>query len=390
MSDYEYLRDQIPIHHDLVSSFLLSAILIGMLISVVIFSKNKTKIQSLVLLSCFILLITVTNIDFYLCYTGVIKYVPWFFNSTEILVLLIGPILFLFLQTLLTGRKTGFKEVGFHVILPVTYFLTQVGYFLTSDFMKLCYYAESYDLPVDVEIPPATNLLYLSQTFNSIFIWLATGSALVYFLWSYKVIQNYNSRNKKGKSHTDKKFFSINLAILFITTFLFVFAFFTYSENDQMEFFIGLITSVILYVIAYFVIYESRYFNSSWLSEKYQTSGLSDGSKAIYLKTKDYLEENEYYLNRECSLQDLANRLSIPSNYISQSIHEIANKSFNDFINEYRIGVAKMRILDSEFQHLTQEGISSSVGFSSKTSFYNYFKKYTGMTPTQYKKQHNS
>lgn len=390
MNAYEYLRTQIPIHHDLVSSFLISAILIGILMSVVIFTKNRTRIQSLFLLNCFILLITITNIDFYLCYTGMIKYAPCFFNSTEILVLLIGPVLFLFLQTLLTGRRINFKKKSIHLILPVSYFLTQIGYLLKSDFIKLCYYAESYNIPIDIEIPPTTSLLYLSQTFNNLFIWLVIGSALVYFFLSYSVILNYKSKNKNSKSFTDKKFFSRNLVFLYIVTFLIVFVFFIHSENDQKEYYIGLIASCILYIIAYFVIYESRYFNNSWLSEKYQTSGISNRSKEIFLKTKDYLEENEYFLNQDCSLQNLSKRLSIPSNYISQSIHEITEKTFNDFINEYRIDVAKKRIVDLEFQHLNQEGISSSVGFSSKTSFYTSFKKYTGMTPTQYKKRNNA
>jgi len=49
--------------------------------------------------------------------------------------------------------------------------------------------------------------------------------------------------------------------------------------------------------------------------------------------------------------------------------------------------LAQERLLDDEFKHLTVEAVGQSVGFKSKSAFYNAFKKYTGQSPSAFMKQ---
>jgi AraC-like DNA-binding protein len=73
-------------------------------------------------------------------------------------------------------------------------------------------------------------------------------------------------------------------------------------------------------------------------------------------------------------------------NHLSQVINAELNKSFFDFINEYRIAEAKRRLLDGRFEHYSILAIALEVGFNNKASFNRVFKKHTRMTPSDFVK----
>ena len=55
-------------------------------------------------------------------------------------------------------------------------------------------------------------------------------------------------------------------------------------------------------------------------------------------------------------------------------------------INEYRLEEVKKSLEDPKHQNYTVLAIAYDAGFNSKSTFNDYFKKSTGMTPSQYKK----
>lgn len=95
------------------------------------------------------------------------------------------------------------------------------------------------------------------------------------------------------------------------------------------------------------------------------------------------MEQEQLYRNSKLKLQDLATRLSISPHQLSQLLNDNLGKSFNTFINEYRVKAACRQI--AELEHLSLEGIGFEVGFSSKSTFYATFKKMVGTTPAKYK-----
>ena len=60
--------------------------------------------------------------------------------------------------------------------------------------------------------------------------------------------------------------------------------------------------------------------------------------------------------------------------------------NYNHYINNKRIELAKERLVDPKFSHLTIEAIGESVGFKSKSAFYNAFKKISGISPFKFTK----
>ncbi|MEX0289954.1 MAG: helix-turn-helix domain-containing protein [Flavobacteriaceae bacterium] len=58
---------------------------------------------------------------------------------------------------------------------------------------------------------------------------------------------------------------------------------------------------------------------------------------------------------------------------------------FQDFVNSYRIEEFRRRIASQKYRHYTIFGIATEVGFNSKSTFNNAFKKFVGITPQEYK-----
>jgi len=66
-------------------------------------------------------------------------------------------------------------------------------------------------------------------------------------------------------------------------------------------------------------------------------------------------------------------------------INHHMDQHFFDFVNEYRIQKAMNILKDKSKKELTILEILYEVGFNSKSSFNTSFKKYTRLTPTEYR-----
>ena len=119
---------------------------------------------------------------------------------------------------------------------------------------------------------------------------------------------------------------------------------------------------------------------------KYEYSSLTSDDISEYKeKLLTYLERDKPYSDNELKVQNLAERLGIASYQLSQVINTELQRNFYDLINSYRIEEAQRRLADPGNQHLTILAIAYDVGFNSKSAFNTAFKKYTNMTPSQYK-----
>lgn len=101
----------------------------------------------------------------------------------------------------------------------------------------------------------------------------------------------------------------------------------------------------------------------------------------------DVMENTEEFCSADFSLERLATLVGSNSKYVSQEINSTFNKSFRDYVNEYRVALACKRLVDgSGYCNLTTKAIGESLGYKSHASFINVFRKLTGLTPSQYQK----
>ncbi|HEX8576280.1 MAG TPA: helix-turn-helix domain-containing protein [Flavobacterium sp.] len=97
------------------------------------------------------------------------------------------------------------------------------------------------------------------------------------------------------------------------------------------------------------------------------------------------MEKEKPFLDCELNLVKLASMMDISLHQLSYLINTGFNENFYQFVNRYRIEVAKKLILDKKMSHFNFQGIAFEVGFNSKTVFNSTFKKCTGQTPSEYK-----
>ncbi|MDC1161870.1 helix-turn-helix domain-containing protein [Tenacibaculum sp.] len=119
--------------------------------------------------------------------------------------------------------------------------------------------------------------------------------------------------------------------------------------------------------------------------DKYATSGLrKEMEDDLYKKLLHLFVKETYYKKTNLSINDLATKLKVHPNYLSQIINTKENKSFYEFVNAFRIEEFKKLIKRPENKKFTFLALAYECGFNSKASFNRYFKKNTGQTPSQY------
>lgn len=107
----------------------------------------------------------------------------------------------------------------------------------------------------------------------------------------------------------------------------------------------------------------------------------------VYFKELDFLmKEAKIYRDPNLGLDSMAKKLNISGNYLSQLVNKLSGHNFTDYINRYRIEDAKFKLRNPNFINYTIISIALESGFNSKSTFYSAFKKLTGISPKEYRK----
>ena len=123
---------------------------------------------------------------------------------------------------------------------------------------------------------------------------------------------------------------------------------------------------------------------------KYSTTSISDERMEESLAAlTDLMEIEKVYLDPDLTLQKLAKQLRIHYNHLSRIINERFGMSFKNYINRYRIEEAKIRLADPAEKDRNIQDIMLDVGFYSKSTFNTAFRKFTGMSPSTFRKKHH-
>ncbi|MEM8908413.1 MAG: helix-turn-helix domain-containing protein, partial [Bacteroidota bacterium] len=104
-------------------------------------------------------------------------------------------------------------------------------------------------------------------------------------------------------------------------------------------------------------------------------------------KLTQILEEEKVFLDSKLTLKALALKLAIHPNKLSWLVNEHFGKNFSELINGYRLQHFQLQAQDPVNQHLTLLSLAYDSGFSSKTAFNVFFKKTTGLSPTNWLKR---
>ena len=108
--------------------------------------------------------------------------------------------------------------------------------------------------------------------------------------------------------------------------------------------------------------------------------------KKIFDEIESLLLEKKLFTEPKLTVEFLTNEVDINAAKLSNIIKLFSENSFNEYINEFRIELAKELLLDENYKNYTITAIGLESGFNSKSTFYSTFKKHTGNTPSAYQK----
>lgn len=304
-------------------------------------------------------------------------------------ILLIGPVIYCYTQSLLNiNFKLKRKDI-IHFIPAILYIIYSLIVFITDKFVldEYYFYADGRDKDL--------SLWYQIAGFISM---------VFYLILSLRFYANYK------KLVFDKVSFAESILFKWIQNFMVAFLvililrgvfFFT---NDVWREFGGQFWHYISFSFVFYYISINGYANAVRVSalsemndievdvfenlesesnEKETSTDLSD-IEEMKSKILKLITEKRIFENPKLTLSDVSKELGVTTKTISNTVNSGFNLNFNDFINFHRIEALKQKLKDGEQKKSTLLGLAYDCGFNSKATFNRAFRKNTGLSPKEY------
>ncbi len=102
------------------------------------------------------------------------------------------------------------------------------------------------------------------------------------------------------------------------------------------------------------------------------------------LQLEEVLRTKELYRRQKLTLHSLAAEVGLSPRIVSHVLNQYYKQRFTEYINKYRVEYIISRMKNNTWKELTLEGLAKEAGFSSKSTFFAVFKKYTSVSPAEY------
>ena len=350
----------------------------GVILALLFFLKKKGDRRANILLGIYVFLFGYNifyNVLFWSKKLFTVDFVNLIYTN-QIPWVLYAPILYLYVRRVLFNEKfTFFSLIHF---LPLAYVLvnSSPGYFIDS--------SKKIELLINGQW---AEFMYFFSPHQIKFIVLLmfVYCSLIFFSFGNSIV----SLNKfKWLKWITYSFFGY---VISLTTF-FILRYFGYVEVGY-DYFITFTMIFFIGLLSYLGFLQPEVFDGLKLEKllpfiKYKKTGLTK-SHSLELKFRllDFMDNEQPYLDSELRLDDLANKLNLSRHHMSQIINEHFDISFFDFINRYRIKEAKTLLTEDDNSNITD--VLYSCGFNNRVSFYKAFKKFVGITPSEFRSLQN-
>jgi len=370
----------------------------GMFLTLLLFTKtvNQTPNRLLALLiisySAFIVESSVSG-------TPVAEKFPHILGLMAGVVFLNGPLHYLYTLALIKPDFSLSKRHLPHFILFVVFY----AYFLFPFYLQGGDFKIAYIQEIEQHGPSLSLVL---------FSWAVLFQGLIYMIATFRALNRYSQAIKDTFSTIDKINLNWLKTITVLTMIVWILGIIIeflqiFDLNTPFQATTPIAIAILIYVMGYLGLRQPEIFAGvsdapaplvdapahlvealeSPDSKKYERSGMTKTkAEALHKKLIHLMETDKPFTYSSVKLGQLAKMVGTTPNYLSQVINEECGQNFYDFVNGYRITEAKKLIQDPANEQVTLLSIAYDVGFNSKSAFNAAFKKYTGMTPSQFRK----
>lgn len=307
-----------------------------------------------------------------------------------------APILYWYVRVML-GIKLRFRKIDFVHFILFFLVLSYYVYLALNQVERTHFFNALYDSNIE---SPILNIIFAYAQLIQFFVYLIASIRLV----RKSIIKEKNYFSNEGK--TKARWLLELLILLFLLDIVCIVMYLIIDKHVEV-FYIPVMYNLFYGYIVYQSFRHATIFNQvvfieyqkqvepliafsakNTLSTSTAKYSLLDKQKfdTYAERTIYHFETNKPYLDPELNITKLSEQLTIPVHYISAVINEKMNKSFFDFVNQYRIEEVKQHLKNKEHEKFSLEAIGYNCGFNSRTSFFRVFKKHTGKTPNDYLK----
>jgi AraC-like DNA-binding protein len=373
------------------------SIIIGVQVSVVLFVFGIKKISANLLLAFSIFFKTYGIFLVSLISSGAMVYFPGLYRTGNLAGLLFAPLLYLYIRNVVYQNQLSFRDL-IHLVPFLIFFVDFLPIYTLSSIDKLALILSEIENPA--EFTNYNQSQFFPSNFHGIF-----RTVLIAFYWvlSFRIIL----QNRKRFLKTKKQFGATWLKWISLYLFLLLFSFLPYFliglngdpmlAFDLIHFSVALVTIFAGIALLFFpkILYGLDEFEfikneQQEVDENLEKHVLNmEKVEELSEKINVSLKEDRVFLIKGYSLSELSKDTGIPSYLLTIFINKYLNCSFSDLINSERVEESIKMIEEGYLEQKTFEGIADSCGFNNRNSFINSFKKFKGMTPSQYKNQLN-
>ncbi|MGB6084742.1 helix-turn-helix domain-containing protein [Moheibacter sp.] len=369
-------------YHEILNTLILLGALQGLFFTAIALSMRKFKSKSTFFIAMLILCFSLNNIQYYLWETDIIDR-EIFFGIVYFPYASLSMVLYYFYVKLFLYPKNPIKKKQWLLFLPCSFFFLLTSYYKIGNAFG--------DLSGKTEIF-FSYLIYVHEIFSVLFSIILLGCI-------YALILNFEKNQLKGKTQIPKigvnwlKIISLISFILCLIWIISIYDELTYgSDNVSFYYILWLGMSFTIYILGHIGLYRFGILQEQKSIQKFSNYNKTMISVEAVYSQNEHIEEFEKYIKTEknyldsnLSLESVAEKLNINKSYLSRIINSELEKSFTDYVNELRVEEAKFYMTNPEFKNYTLISIGLEAGFNSKSAFNTAFKKFTGMTPSQFK-----
>ena len=354
-----------------------------LVLATVLLYRDKGETVQKKWLALVILLVGLQCLNFLYEYFQWYKSSPHFIWVSAPLWFLIGPTLYFFSRNAIK-KSTVFKWYDYLHLVPFIAAIVYIGRF--------------YLLDGQTKISILTSFYNTYGQEPDYFLYAFLLSEFIYAFYSLYLFNQYFQ--KVGDEYSNSIIYQTRWIRFLLTSFMgFVLLSFIYSVMliNNFEYYIQadyityLFLAIVFQILGFSAILNPQsFFKTPVDFDKTYKPKNHDELETLFRKLRDHMNNKKPYMNPELRLSDLSRELNIPAHKLSQVINTVPDQNFYEFINSYRVEEVKKRLPNTEYEHLTMEGIAEECGFNSSASFYRVFKQQTQMTPSQFLQQHTS
>lgn len=320
-------------------------------------------------------------------YTGYIVNTLYLVDFSEPLGLMIGPSFYL--MALSVTRPPLSKKYYWHFAFPLLYFVLLIPFLLQPDVVKYNSWVGAYKVPLpfkEYHYHGNPRVFWLTDHATE---FILTSIVLYTILLCVEVLRFFKQKGISFWRPGSNAFkYLRNHFLVVVSTVLLLLIVKAINQHDTGDHIFATFIAVSIYLTSFQVMQHSHFFkqSSAQEAERYKSSTLSgEGQQMLLKKLDNFMIAERPYLSPDFSLPELAQKLGTSVHILSQVINVGLRKSFFEMTAEYRVEEAKKMLI--EYNNIKVEEIAEQVGYNSKSSFNTAFKKMTGKTPSEYRRE---